>query len=116
MPGGRPQKESRSSAGAPSAPSTAPRLPGKLHVALTAPAERLQATTDLAKAERDIKTARQELIHQLGLKNFEVVSATGAMAMTALPEEPASMDTLAESHPSVAFQKATVSLAEAGLK
>src|SRR5207253_2866366 len=80
---------------------------------MRARAELLQADTDLAQAGRDLQAARQELNHQLGRDDFNVVTATGTLSTSESAPAPADWEPLVNRHPTVMLEQSNLSLARA---
>lgn len=80
-------------------------------------AELLQAKADLDQSYRDLRSAQQEFNRQLGQDQFEAVTATGALAVSALYNETFSdWNPVIDQHPSVLQQIASVDAAKADVR
>jgi len=82
---------------------------------LRANAQAEQAAADLAQAERDLRAAQRALDAQLGIDDFSVVAATGALEAPGAPAYPEQMAALTVLRPDVAAQEAAVKSARASL-
>ncbi len=80
---------------------------------MNAQAQRLQTEAALAQSQRTLRSTRRVLARQIGLDDFEEVTATGTLS--ALPAPPAPADTLSllSARPDVQLQESTLRLAKA---
>src|SRR5579859_5498359 len=82
---------------------------------MNAQAQQLQAEASLAQARRELRASRRALDRQLGLDEFEEVTATGDLVAQEPPVPPARMLDLLEARPDVALQEAVLRGAKAAL-
>lgn len=75
---------------------------------MNAGAQQLQAEASLAQARRAQRSTRRAFARQLGLDDFEEVSATGTLAAAAAPPPPADVFALLSGRPDVQVQEAIV--------
>ncbi len=78
-------------------------------------AQRLQAEATLAQARRSLRSTRRAFARQLGLDEFEEVSATGTLAAAEPPPPPADVFALLSARPDVQLQEAVLRGARASV-
>ena len=76
-------------------------------------AQRLQAEAALAQSQRSLRTARRNFARQLGLDDFEEVTATGTLTTEPPPPAPADSLALISARPDVQVQESVVRSAKA---
>jgi outer membrane protein TolC len=83
---------------------------------LRSKAQLLEADVGLAQARRDIRSAQQELNHQLGREDFQSVRATGSYTTGDYEAAPPSMELLMKNHPFVQLREADLMVAKGNVK